>query len=585
MRRAAMALAPLCVFGCSAEDDVLLTDDGSGLELLFAPLSADGCQPPVSGAGQFPAGVESMFVRISGYPNGPPFGASIKPENLDKGKVLVGGVPPGDGLSLEIFACEGGAATWTAKVAQFSVIPNAKVSPTLYLTRRDAMSCTGAGSAPGADLATELERPRAFPALGITAEGRALIVGGFDRYAVKADGPEVDATSESAPILEYFPSRGLFYTWPTGLASPRGGAHLVPLEGGARFLVLGGAPKATLETDPPLEIAPDSVPAVEVVDATNRTVSASSLGLGVTPLAGVAWNATGTAIVVTGGRQSSGFPSNRIQHTTGTPQSLVDGTVTIVEDKTLGTPRMGHSATWLPGDRVAIIGGNTNVDAGQFIELLSPSFEATPVATTGLPSDFESFGLHSTALVRSNGDVHVLIVAGGAGLTQAADDAVPEWRAPFQGPARLFAVTLDAAAATATVQSLDAGIATPSRLRRLFSSLTPTQDGRLVFAGGYNQLGTPANPDDACRLDAASSGCYLDDVTILNVQGDPGAITISTDATTVHLGEARFGHGAALLPDGTLLHLGGLNAVSSDSNTLSTAVELYNPPSGDNPCQ
>jgi len=580
-----MALAPLCVFGCSAEGDASLTDDGSGLELVFAPLSAEGCQAPALGAGQFPSGVESMFVRISGYSNGPPFGASIRPENLDNGKVLVDGVPPGDELLLEIFACEGGATTWTAKVDSFSVIPSAKVSPMLYLTRRDAMSCTSSGSAPGADLATELERPRAFPALGITAEGRALIVGGFDRYAVKADGPEVEATSESAPILEYFPNRGLFYTWPTGLASPRGGAHLVPLDGGARFLVLGGAPKATLQTDPPLAIAPDTVPAVEVVDTTTRTVSPSSLGLGVTPLAGVAWNASGTAIVVTGGRQLSGFPSNRIQHATGTPQSLVDGTVTIVEDKTLGTPRMGHTATWLPGDRVAIIGGNTTPDAGKFIEILSPSFEATAVSTSGLLAEFESFGLHATALVRSDGNTHVLIVAGGAGLAQSGEDAVPEWRAPFQGPARLFAVTLDAVAATATVQALDAGITTPSRLRRLFATLTPTQNGRFVFAGGYNQLGTPASPDESCRLDAANSGCYLDDVTILNVQGDPGAVTISTDATAAHLGEARFGHGAIRLPDGTMLQLGGLNAVSSDSNTLSSDVELYNPPSGDNPCQ
>lgn len=571
----------LSALACSTEPT--LPTDGEGMQLLFAPLSADGCAAPTTGTGQFPAAVDSVIVRVSGYTDGSPFGARVKASDLERGRAVIAGVRPGKNLTLDIYACEGTKATWTGRVGNFEVVANTKVSPTIYLTKRDAISCTGSGTAPGADLATELSTPRAFPSLAETRQGRVLIVGGFEKYAFAATGPKIDAKGATSPVLEYIPNRGLIYTWDASLASARGFHHLLSLDG-RRFLVVGGTAAAVLGDDPPIASSGDALP-VELIDAEARTVSPSGLGLDALPMAGVVIAPDGSAVVACGGRQSSGFPSNSIQHAGGGADALAAGTAAVLEDQTLTVPRMGHSVTWLPTGHIAVIGGNTDVEPNHFIELLSPDFTPTPVTVTGLPSDYVPFGLHAASWVRSSGDQHVLVVAGGSGLSQDDAATVPAWNAPYKGPARLFAITVDTAAATATVQSLDAGIGGTARLRRVFATLSRFSDGHLVLAGGYNQLGLPAEPaDEACRFDDGKTGCYLDDLTVLNVTGDPGSLGLETVTTAAHLGRPRFGQGSVTLTDGTSFFVGGIEAVNNTSNPLSTQAEVFNPPSSEDPC-
>lgn len=569
---------------CAAEAPA---PDEDGLEILFAPLSADNCTAPATNLGRFPDGIDQVFVRVSGYPGDFGFGARVQPENLDRGRVLVGGVPPGDNLLLELFACEGATTRWTGRVPGLSVKASAKVAPTLYMTRVDAMSCTGAGTSPDAALTTELESPRAFPSLVSLANGRVLVIGGFGKYTPKAAGPELAATSDSATVLEYFPNRGLFSPWSASLTTPRGMAHTALLADGQHVLVVGGLNQAVLGDDPPLAAASEGALAVEILDSEARTVATSGISLPALPLSAFASGTVDgeTDLVLLGGRQASGFPSNRIWHARGASGLFVSGTATVVEDKTLGAARMGATATWLPEGGAIVVGGTPSADPNQLVEVLSPAFIPSGITLSGDTASYTPFGLHSAVLVSSSGSQHVLVVAGGSGLTQESEGALPEWIPPYKAATgRLYALTVDTAAGTGTLQNLDAGITSPARLRRVFADLRQLGDGRIAWSGGYDQLGKPGTLDASCKGDT-ESGCYLDDLTLLSVSGEPGALQLGTVVTGAALGEARFGHASVQLRDGTVLLAGGLRAVSASSDVVSRAAEVFNGPlAGGDPC-
>ncbi len=291
-----------------------------------------------------------------------------------------------------------------------------------------------------------------------------------------------------------------------------------------------------------------------------------------------------TAVVLLGGRQGSGFPSNRVWHARGSSDEFVSGTVTVV-DKTLLHPRMGASVTWLPEGGAVVVGGTPSSDPNALVEVLSPSFTASAVTLSGDIDDYTPFGIHAAVLARSNGTQHVLLLAGGAGLEQESDGALPEWLPPYKATTgRLYTLAVDTAAGTGMLQNLDAGIPSPARLRRVFAGLTSLGANRYAWSGGYDQLGKPGTLDASCKGDT-ESGCYLDDVSILALSGDPGAFQLNTVVTAATLGEARFGHAAAALVDGTVLLAGGLRAVSASSDVVSSAAEVFNPPlAAEDPC-
>mgnify|MGYP001572697688 CR=1 FL=1 len=582
--RALLISFPVLLVGCADTTD---PDDEGGLELIFAPLSADGCQAPSTGSGKFPDGVDTVKLSFSGYSDGKPDDKSLATGGLKDGAALIEKVRPGTNLTLDIVGCASGEPAWSGRATGLTVAAGEKYSRTPNLTHTDAMSCAGAGKNPGAGLATELTVARAFPSLVTTAAGHVLVIGGFDKYALKNNQPEVSASSAAAPIVEYVPSRGVFSTWSAGLSAPRGFHAVVALDGQNRFLVIGGAEKAVFGdvTGDRAPLAASGEPlSIEVVDATARTVTDSTLSISALPMAAVAADPSGKGFCVAGGSEADGFPSNSLLFVADTADQIAGGLAKVGEGKLLKR-RMGATATWLPSGDVVVLGGNTDTDPNSFAELLSDSFESEAVVVTGLPggATAEPFGLHSAVLAPSlsSGKAHVIIVAGGAGIQQENDATIPEWIPANSGPVRLFAVTVDTGAKTANVQSLDAGLS-PALLKRVFGQLTTLGD-KVIWSGGYNQLGKPSSPDAACK--GTDTGCYFDDVAIRTVGGTTDAVTLEPVTSTVHLGRARFGHAALVLPSGTVLFAGGVEAVSEAANTLSTQAEVLNPPQGENPCQ
>ncbi|MFT5429854.1 MAG: hypothetical protein ACI9OJ_000526, partial [Myxococcota bacterium] len=499
----------------------------------------------------------------------------------------------GESLTLNLYGCADGAAAplWSGASQDLAVTANEKTGRRIYFTRKDAASCAGAAGQIATSFSDTLSQPRAMHASVVTAEGNVLIVGGFTAFSGDSDSSPILTGGDQSvsSITEYRPSRGLFAEWSSvwnsRLAVPRGMPHVVALDGGKKALVIGGITRAAIVSagEPPLlpkAKTDESVlasPAIEVLDTQARTVQPGNLGLGPLAYSALTHSPDGTTIVLSGGRLDNGEPSNKLQFVRGTAAELTGGTATVTtKGDALPIARMGHSATWLKDNTVLLLGGAVSDDNTQLAELLSgDSFDATPITITSAPDDMPSMALHQTALISTSDDgcTSRLLVVGGMGLTSAGK---PIWIPAVNGPARLYTMVVDSCQnpPTAVIAASDA-LGTGARSRRVLHQLTDLGEGLFMVSGGVHQLTSIDDPD--CAGDTAS-GCYLADMTILKVDDN---LQVTQHKTLQYqqaggVARPRIGHHTSVLPDGSVLTTGGLNATSTTTGELARAPELFN---------
>lgn len=198
-------------------------------------------------------------------------------------------------------------------------------------------------------------------------------------------------------------------------------------------------------------------------------------------------------------------------------------------DAELDIGRALHTATRLPDGRVLIAGGTDGVNALTTLEIFDPE----TLAFTVLDDEMwrARYG-HQAAVI---GDF-VIIFGGFDG----------ESTVPYATSVRLS----DLRVASLTNHGYEE---TPMEIGRLNSTLTPLDDGTWLIAGGF------AGP--------LESGEEVASAELFATAGDPFF------ALTGSLAQARSGHRAALLPDSTVLVIGG---IGPDQNILD-AAEIYDP--------
>ena len=204
----------------------------------------------------------------------------------------------------------------------------------------------------------------------------------------------------------------------------------------------------------------------------------------------------------------------------------------------LATGRVGHSATLLANGKVLISGGSTGqLSLGSALPNLASAELYDPVTHAFSPTGSMTFARagHTATLLR---DGRVLIVGGApSGGTGGAPVASAELYDPLTGT---FTLT---------------GSATVARQG---ASATLLVDGRVLIVGG--SVANGSGP-----LAVASAELY-----------DPATGAFSA---TGSMSTARTDHAAALLADGRVLIVGGLDVGNGKGGSLQTA-ELYDPRTG-----
>ncbi|MFT7625756.1 MAG: hypothetical protein ACI9WU_004947 [Myxococcota bacterium] len=593
------ALSTLTV-GCAAETETVPFEPG-GLRVLVAPQVVDGCEPTTAGNAGFPVGVNAIELRLTGAAE--TFSIRLLPDDLnEKGEILVEHVPVGDDLQLDLYGCTDGDLTWSGR-ATVDVAASDKTAPRLFFTRKNALSCPGSEEADTHGWRAEMfeagSNSKTTPGRMMhtavpVSDGHVLIIGGFNTYQ-----PTTPTILQTRPgvvesITEYDPTRGLFRTWDAELASPRGAHHAVAFDGGSKVLVFGGVTRAALRPPsfPPLSPQPedgadnaDPEVAVELIDVAKRQVTESDLTLEPLPMAGVAAAPNGLTIVISGGAQASGEPTDLVTVISGSATELASGSATPVVTK-LETPRMGHTANFFGPGHVLMVGGNFgntasgyDTDMDHLAEVLPADSSTSVPVLIGEQSDVVvPMGLHQTVLASSVSCRHVFLVAGGMGLERDAS-VVPSFISAAKKDPRFMLLEIDAcdpSAITGRFADQSAQFSDDTRIRRVFHSLTALGDGLVVMAGGYASSTPPQGTvSPLCVEGSINVGCYLADIMLIDVSGTSATPLASPELA---FGRARFGHDVTLLMDGTALSTGGLQA--HDDNSVDNVVpdaELLNP--------
>ncbi len=545
----------------------------SGMSLIVAPLSSEGCVASPNGDKNFPPQVEKFVVDISGEAQ---FTTEIFPSEIDTaGRVLVPGIPPGAGLVLNLYGCDAGnEVIWSGRYSGLEVKANSKAAPPLYFTRKNEMSCTGGAYIDRGAFTSALERPLMMHNTARVGDD-LLIFGGFDTYIPTGSAPALEATATD--IVRYDATRGVFQTLPYRLASPRALAHAVTLGNGSHVLVFGGTLRAEFAQSPPLRWSDteEPTPAAEIINLENGTVTTADWDIPNMSYSAVAANAAGTRILIAGGMDTTGYPTATLQWLTGTPNSIASGTATRIQGDLIHE-RMGATAHVLADTESAIvIGGALNANPDAMVEIVTSDATSVPISLDPIPG---TFALHASEIIAQDGCQYAVALVGGVDI-QRADPNPPLFRSPVGSTPRLHILQLnicDPNAPTATLTDSTAALGGTTLSQRIFHQLVQLEPGVLALSGGINQVGQPIAPaDPACDVDTVGTGCWLRDVTILQAGGGVNNPTLEK-VSEGQMSAARFGHRSVRLPNDTLLFIGGMNQLSPDADSITNAAEIYN---------
>ncbi len=212
----------------------------------------------------------------------------------------------------------------------------------------------------------------------------------------------------------------------------------------------------------------------------------------------------------------------------------------------------------LPDGRLVVFSGREEAGGPEYInstvELLSPPFVGpgfTPQALAGANKTFPTYpGLH---LVPGGRIVHT-------GPTWRYEDSVTS-------PIPTFSFRLTGASTGAWT---DEGVSpsVPLREEGMSVLLAPAQEGRILLVGGAHAIF-----DTGGNFTGLAPGCQPRATEILDTRTTPPTWTRIADAA-----HARINASAVLLPDGTVLVLGGHDRYKFDgTSTSSDQAEIYDP--------
>jgi|GEM_PF-4214691 len=445
----------------------------------------------------------------------------------------------------------------------------------------------------------------------------------------------------SSSLVEYRPSTGLFAPWGEGLISPRGLHHAIPFDNASKLLIIGGVTRAHVHTstwapvgpanktspnkaspegynpdgteDDPVNILPEN--RLEVVDVLTRTVSASNTSTipdgKILPLNDVAVYDSDESFVMSGGMQHDGSPANHIVLVHNIPDVLMAAEPAKIATMTF--PRMGHTMTPLSNETqklAFVLGGNFVKDktstADTFAELIVlPSasnenkIDSNVVSLTN-PAEEMTYAtaFHQTVLLSQDLTVNctaTLLVAGGVDIIKKTSQINSQPKYSYQSPLpeRLDRIVLSSICGTADAASMEItsllnhdtlspSLPDPKRMVRALHTMTALGDGLVLVAGGYNQA-SDGSENSYCDDQLETKGCFFADALLLNVEQTNGTTIVNSnpEVTPLTFSHPRFGHSSVLLPDGTLLAVGGLRCSTDDEGCvqggLNGDAEIFNP--------
>jgi len=253
------------------------------------------------------------------------------------------------------------------------------------------------------------------------------------------------------------------------------------------------------------------------------------------------WQATARTVTPHGLPTAVLLPDGRVLAVGGLINDRIDGQILASAERSdpNGTswkstrpmlkPRWGHTATLLADGTVLVAGSNRNsAESLASAEVYDPG-TGTWAATANMA---QGRGDHSATRLADG----TVLVTGG--FTLSVEDGLAS--AELFDPVRRSWTTV-----------------APMGRKRTVHTATLLPDGRVLVVGGGNEIRLDEGPPMS-----ASAELY-----------DP---TTRTWSPTASMARARLGHSATLLPDGTVLVVGG--AIGDDATARS--AELYDPASG-----
>jgi hypothetical protein len=544
--RKMLVLALALLSGCAPGGDL-------DLELVVAgqPLGPLG---PAAQPGQPPEGMDAFRLCVQRQ-NGESL-ACQDFTDLGAARYRIGGLPTGEArvISFQGYTLASGEATWCGRAPGVDIRDGETASVRMLLTRCGDVTQT-------VGLPTHA---RMLHSATLTAGGPVLVAGGYDQHAPSAECPQACRALQATTALElYDPAAGTFAALAQGLTHPRGLHAALALHDG-RVLLAGGCEVASLQGtfgDPDRPGSPlaclrpgEAATSLEIVDPLTGAVESQALPF---TLFAAAMPAGPDALLLVGGLDEAGQPTRRALLV----QVTSEGVVIVAQDEALGAPRQGALAIPFssPGAspvEALVLGGSAPTstdDPGPFAEVLVVQDGELLSRVPRFVDETFADGLPVMLAAGDRVGPGQVLATGGVFPTRFLSQDTPFVPRPLEA-AGLADLRLD------RLKMLDA----EHRLlaaRALHTCTAFGHEGRALVVGGFD-----ARSADADLYYSATRTLEEWD------QAEEGFSLRWLHGAPVELGAARAGHSATLLPDGTLLLLGG-----TDGTQVNTSAELWNP--------
>ncbi len=523
------------------------------LELVVAGQSLDP-RGPATTPGQPPPGIDAFRLCVQRQS-----GEALACEDftdLGASRYRIGGLPTGEArlVSFQGYTQASGEALWCGRAVDVDIHDGATTPVRMLLTRCGDVTQTVGLPA----------HARMLHSATRTAAEQVLLAGGYDRHEASTECAQACRALHATASLEvYDPTAGTFSALPQGLTHPRGLHATLALEDG-RVLVAGGCEVARLQGtfgDPERPGAPlgclrpgQAATSLEIVDPVSGALEHHELPF---TLLAAAMPAGPDALLLLGGLDEAGQPTRRALLIQVTPEGVV---VTRQEDA-LAAPRQGalavpFSAPGATPVEAFVVGGappDSVDDPGPFAEVV--------VVQDGeilgrVPRFVEETFADGLPVVLAAGDrvgPGEVLVAGGVFPVRFLSRDTPFEPRPLE-TAGLADLRLD------RLRMLDSS----HRLltaRALHTCSGLGREGGAMVAGGFTARDASAQLYYAASRSLEEWDRATEGFSLRWRQGAP-----------IELAQARAGHSATPLLDGSLLLVGG-----TDGNQVHASAELWNP--------
>lgn len=415
---------------------------------------------------------------------------------------------------------------------------------------------------------------RAMHSATLLPDGRVVLVGGFTEVGSQEDCPggycrDLVATSK---IDIYDSSTGSFGA-STGLEllHPRA-AHTATLLDDGRILLVGGVglarwrvsfdngPQPMLENDP-VNVDDPAAMSAELLDLENRSVTEIPLDPASPRLLHAAVTLDSGTIVLGGLTPASNQALATVARYSGGSEPWEE-----LPDELLGVPRQGMVVVPLDDGRFFVWGGNhaqAEADPGEFAILLEDKAEGLVATQPAFVSNEQSLdGLPSFYSAGTRLGENLVLISGGAIVDQVYKPAMDEWP-EMLAALRVLDLTADAE------QLVDITWTRMKTSRAMHTSTIMDRGamaGMVMLAGGLSEYN---------RADRRFLPTYS--VEFFSLE-DEGTSEMKVEGWPVVLAEARAGHTATCLLDGSVLVTGGFTS-GNESFAITDSAEVFNPAS------